>query len=530
MNVPKLVRYAAVLSLVLALSRCKNPLDGVVLRFKDPLTKSTVQLQYANANPSDTARLPRDLKIRLAGPGAPQLVNLTGGRYLAPSKEGLLGLAVSPEVTPTAQQPVRFSVVAETPGFATRTVFLSVADEKNQQQTVRLFRFVNPPQSVSLVQETVSGPALTLGTPLVNGKRERATAVLPAGTKGLDAGGKPVAGSWYLTLFHFDNRSGAAEGFTPGGYTSFHAYDRRGRRMPAFRFKPAGFFSFDAATTDGAQAVEAFSEPIAVTVSLNPDTYFDGGRLTVGDSLSLWRHDLTDGSWHQLRPLRVERDAADKPFVRASVDRVAHYALAEPSVVCEQGPVFRFQTDLKNVDLTYYAHLVDATTGAYVSDTWLDLNNGAQRGFGGMARRTLRMKIFNYTSAYGGNRSTPIFTSEPFDNCEYREISVQVNVPKPPPISVEFKFVCPQGTQPNDAFFPATLHIQYRPTGTTDWLDLARLSRTAQQASTYKLQMGKRYAFRGTANPAAGWPFFQKDTLLTKPVYLFKFQGGDACK
>jgi hypothetical protein len=526
----KLLRLTAGLSLILVLNSCQNPLEGVVLRFKDPLTRSTVQIQYTNANSSDTARLPRDLKIRLAGPGAPQLVNLTGGTYLAPSREGLLGLAVSPAVTPTAQQPVRFSVVAETAGFATKTVFLSVSDEKNQRQTVRLFRFSNPPQSVSLAQETVGAGTLTLTTPLVNGKRERATAALPAGTGGLDAAGKPVGGSWYLTLFHFDNRSGAAEGFTPGGYTSFHAYDRSGRRMPAFRFRPAGFFAFDAATTDGAQAVAAFSQPVPLTVELNPDTYFDSGRLAVGDSLQFWRYDETNGSWRELRPLRVERGTAGQPFVRASIDRVAHYALAEPSIVCEQGPVFRFQTDLTNVDLTYYAQFVDAETGAYVSDTWLDLNNGAQRGIGGMARRTLRLKIFNYTSAYGGDRSKPIFTSEPFDNCTYREISVKVTVPKPPPIRVEFKFVCPQGTRPNDAFFPATLHIQYRPTGTTDWLDLAQLSRAAQQASTYKLRMGKRYAFRGSANPSAGWPFFQKDTTLTQPVYLFKFEGGDACK
>jgi hypothetical protein len=515
-----------------ALLSCGDPLDGLTLRFKDPLTESTVQLQYVNANAADTSRIVPGLATRLAGPGVPDLVNLTGGEYLAPSREGLFGLAVDPDLTPTAAAPVLFSVVAQAPGFATRTTFVRVDDADNQEHTVRLFRFTNPPRSVSLAQETVpASGALTLQTPLVNGKQERATVVVPAGTQGLDAAGSPLREPWYLTLYHFDNRSGAAEAFTPGGYTVFGARDRQGQPVPAFRFRPAGFVSLEAATVSGTQAVAAVSQPLAVTVDLNRDTQLETGRLRLSDSISVWRFDESTRLWHQQAPVRVEQDAATGRWLaRVPVDRVAFYALAEPQWVCDQGPAFTFRSDLREVDLTYLARLVDAQTGQVVQETWLNLNDGARRRFIGLARRTMRLLIYDYTNAYGGDNTTPFFRSEPFDNCTYREIAVHLDVPPPPPVTVEFQFVCPAGTQPNEAFLPALLHLQYRPAGTNEWLELARLSRTEQRATTFRLQMGKRYAFRGSPNPAAGWPFFQRDTTLMRPVYRFRFSGGEACR
>lgn len=62
---PRWPRWATCLAAGAALLSCDNPLDGLTLRFKDPLTESTVQLQYVNANAADTSGIVPGLETRL---------------------------------------------------------------------------------------------------------------------------------------------------------------------------------------------------------------------------------------------------------------------------------------------------------------------------------------------------------------------------------------------------------------------------------------------------------------------------------
>jgi hypothetical protein len=521
MNLPRFTRLVLLAGLLSDVGLgCKNPLDGVVIKFKDPLTTGTLKITCYNP----TGGSPAGLKIALRGKDADKIVNLTGGNLIRPSEEGLLGLAVDPRYGASPEQPIEFSIVAEAPGYATRVLFVKLTDLQNREWWMYLLKPESPPQGVSLVQLVNSGKAQELTTPTVGNKQEVARFTLPANLTGLSPDGQAVR-SQQLTLTHYDNRSGTPFAFVPGGMTIYRGYDLNGQQLPVFRFLPAGFVSVDAWSPDGALNVVEFSNPYQVEMEINPNTDVGFGPVKPGSRLPLWRYDPATGHWLMLSSIVVESGVRpDKGVVRFSTAKPGFYALAGMLVVCERGPTFVFNTALSGVDLLYYGQLFNAQTGRLVSDFYTDLNNGSRRSFDGLERQPLKFKLFNRNNYTGGNADKPIFESEVFDACDTRQVSVNVSVPQPQPVSMEVKMRCADGKTLDETAFPAEVYVQYKQTGTGNWVDLAKLTRTQKTAQTYRLQMGRRYQFRASPNPATGWPIFQKDTTITQTKYLFDFK------
>jgi hypothetical protein len=131
---------------------CKNPLEDVIIKTKDALASSAIKISYYNANYSDPEKLPTDLKITITGPDADKIVNSVGGKKITYSKEGILGIAVSPDYS---TRPLKFSVVAEATGYLTSIKEFVLTDQRNYNITQGLFKKSNLPSGLSVIQENL---------------------------------------------------------------------------------------------------------------------------------------------------------------------------------------------------------------------------------------------------------------------------------------------------------------------------------------------------------------------------------------
>ncbi len=518
----------ALLTLIYA---CANPFQDLDFAFKDPLTEATVLLQYANANTSSTEKIPSNLSVAVVGDGTERIKNLTGGEVIKPSSEGLLGLAIDPQQLPTAEDPVRLSVLAEADGYLSKLTRINMSDNTNVRQTVQLLNISQPPAGVTATQQTYAGRSITLQTAELAGTGTKAEWTLPANLELKTLTGNSLVGDVRTALYYINPAMPNA--YLPGRtQTIYNAVDENDRKLSAFLFKSLAYFQLDAFTTGG-RIIQGATGNTDVTVELIGDQRLQNGQLVKeGDVVPFWRYDLTRGIWVRQNTLRIQRNAStNKLFIKTQLSNFSYYALAETQAVCEVGPTFQFQTNLNNVDIRYYAKLVDVATNQPVLETYLNLNNGATRTFSGLVQKTVRLQIFRANNHYGGDQTTPIYTSAPIDLCDSRTVVAPVSFATPPTtLNVELVVKCPEGKEVDESKLPANLYIQYQVVGTDVWRDLITMTRSVREVASNKLEMGKRYRFRATPNPAIGWPLTQRDTLLNTTTYRLNIESDNFCR
>ncbi len=510
---------------------CANPFEDIDFQFRDPLTQATVLLQYANANTGSKERIPVNLSTAVVGDYAERVKNLTGGVVIKPSSEGVLGLAIDPDQLPTASDPVRLSVLAEAKGYLSKLTRINMSDNTNIRQTVQLININEPPAGVSATQQTYEGRAITLQTAELAGSGTKAEWALPANLELKTLTGNSLTGEVRTALYYINPQS--ANTYLPGRtQTIFNAVDESDRKLPAFLFQSLAYFQLDAFTTGG-RIIQGATGNTDVTVELIPNQRLQNGQLVKeGDVIPFWRYDLNRAIWVRQNTLRIQRNAAtNKLFIKTPLSNFTYYALAETQAVCEVGPTFQFQTNLNEVDIRYYAKLVDVATNQPILETYVNLNNGSTRTFSGLVQKTVRLQIFRANNHYGGDMTTPIYTSAPIDLCDTRTVVAPVTFATPPTtLSVELNVKCSSGREVDESKLPANLYIQYQVVGTDVWRDLITMTRSVREVASNKLEIGKRYRFRATPNPAIGWPLTQRDTLLKTTVYRLDIESDNFCK
>ncbi|OZI05995.1 hypothetical protein BWI93_22175 [Siphonobacter sp. BAB-5385] len=508
---------------------CENPFEGIEFQFKDPLTQATLHIQYTDASAGSRIKTPPNLQVAVVGEDANRVKNLTGGELIKPSSEGFLGLAVDPDQLPSSQNPVTVAVWAQADGYLSRLTEWQLNTPDNVNTTVPLISASQPPAGIAASQQDHSTGAHTVQTTAINGANAQWS--LPQNTSLSTADGQNARGETKTTLYYYTPQ--AATTYLPNrSLRSFNAIGQNGQKLPAFLFQGLVFFQLEGFTREG-QVLRRTSAPTEVTVAIQPNQRLLNGQVPKeGDSLPFWMFDVTRNAWVQQASLRLQRNPQNNQlFIKTQLSQLTHYALAETQEICENGPTFRFQTNLSGVDIRYYARLVDAATNQTVYETYVDLNNGAQRTFSGMIQRTVKLQVFRANNHTGGDQITPIYVSEAVDLCDTRTITAPISFATPPTkVSLIFDVTCPEGRQVDEAKLPAELRIQYQIVGTEDWVDLITMTRTVRAVASNRLEIGKRYRFRATPNPAIGWPFTQKDTTLRQAVYRLDIQSDTFCR
>lgn len=506
---------------------CENPFKDVVFQFKDPLTKATFALHYVNANWASKEKSPKGLTIQLVGPDAGRIRNLTGGTLIKPSQEGLLGLAVDPNHLPTANDPVTVSVLSGAPEYFSRLSSYTLTNDGKVVQWIPLFNPSDPPAGVTGTQEVwKASEDQTLSTAGAVGARWQ----LPKGTVLRDAFNASASGDTRISLYTYT--PAAATRFLPGStQTIYNAADRNNTKLQAFLFQGYAFLQLDAFTGSG-QVVTSSGTTMPLTAELPADQkHPNGAPLKEGELIPFWGYDPVQKRWEQLADQKLQKNGQGKLFFSTSVSTLSYYALADTQPICENGPTFRFATDISGVDINYYGRLVEAGTNNVVYETFLNLNNGASRNFSGMIRRTVRLQVFKANDYYGGDRTTPIYQSDPVDLCDSKTLVASIKFATPPPkVSVELNIKCPSGKQLDDNLLPAQLFVQYKFSGTNDWVDLITMTREVRKVASNRLELGRRYAFRATPNPSIGWPFVQSDTTLKQTLFKLDIEYDGFCR
>jgi hypothetical protein len=520
--------YIAFILLVLALTACKDPLEGVTISIKDPIASSTVKIYYVNGNYADTARIPKNLKISIIGPDADKIVNSTGSKKISVSKEGLLGVAVSPDYT---TRPVKFKIIGESDGFLTSIEEIEISGTGNITRTAQMFKFSNLPNGMNMAIGTLTSgsggsAALTFGT---SGKGEQATMTVPVDIITKDKAGQNVEGklTWVL-----NNYSNAARNYVPSSYTFYNAIDLNNKILKPFDFNPFGFFSISI-FNEKFEQVSSFSKPVQVMVELNENTLkLDGTKLKVGDTVPFWG--FINGTWKLLANVVLGRNDSGKLFASVSVTNATYFAFGEMIEICDKGLSFTINSKLNAMDTYYLAKFLDVKTGGQVRAFYTSFNNGTNVSVTGLRPypNKVTMQLFNYNNHYGGDPNVPIYKSEPFDVCEDKKISVNVTIPEPKSVTLEITIKCPVGKVLDESQFPAVMQLQYQLSGSNpnNWTDLLTLTRTVRKVTTYKLQLGSKYNLRATTNAAQGWPFLQRDTTIKQDYFLLKLDGQGYCK
>ena len=516
-------------AIALGMYACKNPLEDIVISIKDPIATSTVKIYYINANPSDTARIPKNLKITFAGKDADKVVNSVGTQKISVSKEGLLGIAVSPNYL---TRPVKFTVIAEAEGFLPSIEEVEINGINNVEKTARMLKLNNLPKGMSIGRGKIESGnnGLVSNSIKTNGSAEQVQMNIPEGLVSKDKTGQTITGILSYTLTHYDV---AAKNYVPSSYTFSNAIGLDGKVLKPFDFNPFGFFSMSV-VNEKFERVTNFSKPVDIVIEISENyTRVNGNKIKAGEKIPFWGY--INDRWRNLSDVVLQRNEKGRLEIKVSVSDATFYAFGEMIEICEKGPSFTVSSKLTGLDTFYYAKLLDATTGVQTGGFYLSLNNGAVVNISGQRpyKNKVTMHLFNYNNHYGGDlNNNPVFKSQPFDICEDKKITVDAStLPEPKSMTLEIAIKCPEGKKIDESQFPATMQLQYQLSGTNNnWADLMTLTRTVRKIKTYKLNFGKRYNLRATTNPAQGWPFLQRDTTIKQDYYLIKLDGQGYCK
>ncbi|MBA4850539.1 hypothetical protein [Emticicia sp. BO119] len=531
------ITYPLVIAGILVLfvlSTCKNPLDGFQLLFKEPIEKAKLEIRFS----STTGKLPDNVRLIIAGKDADKIVTNLNTRNFKITKEGLIFLAVNPDIIPSAQAPVTFTVVAEAEGFTKLIKEFTFTGTGNQYYSPRFFSINTPPAGVSVNQFTLSTTtqgSLTKPSTLKTesaSKQENAWVMIQEGTVFLNSLKQPIAGEMDFVMHHFDNRSGGA--YLPEGGLARNPFDLNNASLPdAFNFSTLASFAFLEISSKQQEVARAFTKPMTINLELNPNTVNPETKslIKAGDTIPLISYSPYTGIWKIEGSSTIIKNAnTGKLECQAQIAYPAYWINGWPRWLCKQGPAFTIKSNFKDVDLLYYCVLVNTKTGNTIASYYINLNNNAVFRLGNLPKEMeeTRLKLYNYNHIYGGDRTKSIDESVNFNICESKNFSLDVtSLLVPPGIELEFDITCPKGKKLDEASIPSQMKTQFSEPGKNQWINMPTITRNATTAKTYLLRIGQKYDLRASTDGGVNWPYKQNNYLIDKKKWAFEILGDE---
>lgn len=386
--------------------------DGISLNIDTDIFRSPLSLQFVDANP-EMANTPQGLSVRIEGPDK-DLIYSTDGKRNPQAIDGILEVALDMEHIITPEDPLELTIVAEAPGYLKTVHNVVLYDTSFQFIPVNMVNLNAPPAGVSV--ETGMAPAgidgvtedVSFTTPMPNGKEEEATVSLKSGTKVMDADGNELVGDIEVQLAHFDNRSEASLNAFPGGFTATNVIDQNGEPMEPLEFVTAGFVAIDMFV--GNTEVKEFSEPVEVSIGVNPNTMDPETDQMVkeGDRIPVWSLNDDTGQWQEEGEAVVTTDANGELVATFEVTHLSWWNIDwfwrnrcswwRPITINIQSNWNTFSEGAPLVT----ARLVDANTGRRLGwqGNYYLLNNRRMRFYSVPDNRPVKLQILDGTHYY----------------------------------------------------------------------------------------------------------------------------------
>jgi len=219
MKFNKIISIALLLLLTLgavtSLDSCKfkNPIEGVKLIINYDLIKTFINIEFVDATTGEMIGQSDDTKVKviITGPNADAVLDNTGiSKEEFYSTKGFLGLALNPnsEFVPTAENPIRFTVVATLDGYISTSKTITLGQEGTFNERIVMTDISNPPSGVVVKEEKGIGDlqdGVVQEDISVRTQNDEAYLIIPGGTVIKDGNGNTLTGSLDITLVYFSN-------------------------------------------------------------------------------------------------------------------------------------------------------------------------------------------------------------------------------------------------------------------------------------------------------------------------------------
>ncbi|NRB63551.1 MAG: hypothetical protein HRU40_11110 [Saprospiraceae bacterium] len=477
--------------------------EGVVLNLDFDIFRTPLIVNFLDANPN-TTNTPNNLNVRIVGPSSDRIYTTDGRKDLAP-QDGILEVSVDREDSISINNPLELTFIAEAPGYL-KTVHTAVLyDTAFQFVPVNMISLNNLPLGVSLGRGSFqtnstggSASSTAVVTPLTGSKQERASVTVRSGTISRDANGNALSGTVDIQMVHFDNRSEESLNAFPGGLEAMNVIGPNGESMDPVEFVTAGFVALDMFV--GSSEVKTFSQPIEVTVGVNPATINPetGAVVKVGDRVPVWSLDDETGIWTFEQEAVITRNPFGQMEASFDADHLSWWNLDwfYGSRCTFRNPVtLQVNTNYESYGAPYtIAQLVDANTGArFGGARYLSLRNGSAINLYNIPTgRNLRVQFLSSASYYCQD---VLFESASFNtSCQTEFIidALQFIPDNPLLIQATVSGICER--EDNDITIRPSAWIYYRESGCGYWNWLSYVRRGNFYSN--RLVAGRTYDFR----------------------------------
>ncbi len=321
---------AAALALIIILfAGCKNPAEDVQIIVNTDIFKSPTLIQFVNANKAVEG--PQDFNVQILGPNADLVRTTTGGKVFKASS-GLLNLVLDRSAAPTPTNPVKFTVVANTPGFAPvfQDVVITSATDPNLIK-ISMADYANPAAGMGSLVATKAisngtpSTDLTFTTPTNAGIAQKTDITVAAGTGFLDAAGQVITGgSLEARIVFAGTATNGTSPIVPGGNLASNVVDGNGKRVTGdIYFISAGTVTIDMFI--GGREVKTFTKPVIVDMEVNPNMINPATKLAIkeNETIPMWSLNDETGQWKIEGLATFVKNAAGKMVARMPINHLS---------------------------------------------------------------------------------------------------------------------------------------------------------------------------------------------------------------
>ncbi|GAB3929433.1 hypothetical protein [Larkinella terrae] len=513
---------------------CQNPLENVVIGFKDPIENGIVEMRFRSLK----GAIPKTVDLTIAGADADKIVTTLNTDNFKVNEDGVLILAASPESDYSHTDPLKFLVVAQATDYLDIIQPVELADTGRHTLSPAWIKLTDPPFHLSATQLTGVNPSagITATTPAINQKKDNVTAIIAPGSELKNAGGTVLAGPFTAALVHIENRGNNAADYLPTGSILSPVTGSDGTNLGSQQLSQiAGAFSLEL-YDDQFRMAQQISKPVSCVMTLNPALLNPalGRAIQAGDAIPFYRYNRVTKRWQQEKPGLVSRNGSTGQLeCKTTLSHPELWVAGWTQAVCEEGPVFTVSSKLNQVDIRYLCKVVDADTKQELSSFYAFLNNGDRITLTHLRQnRKVQLRVYNYNDAYStGDPGQPLVETVPLATCNQTPETLDLQkLPIPPAITVSFEFACPPPTKLNESLLPSKIRLQYSPEGQRDWRDLVTLDRKNTRSMSYKLQIKKPYDIRVSTDGGTTWPLNQPHFVPDNNRLAFEIASPEFCK
>ncbi len=370
-NKIKISLLAIVLLLSVSYFGCdiKNPVDGLAVIFNTLPINTTASVQVVDAKTGEQVGYQNSETVTIAfqGKDKDKIINLIEEPVTSlKTKTGVANFAIKNDVTPTAANPVKFTIVVSANGYISNSIPVTIKSSGDKSYSINMVKTSAPPQGSSTSDETnvptdQSGNVTTETTVQTNEESTSggtASVTIPSGTQVSDSEGRPVKGNLSLTAYYVNPNSGNDLTSLPGGSLSASVVDQQGTTQDGF-IEPMALASFDL-TNDSGEQIHNFSSPIELTMEIPAGTINKSTNEIIknGDSVPVYSYDQDNGVW------KYETDGvAEGPNSKGNFDvkfQTTHLswwlvATLNTTTICNKNLVLNVVGDFTSLEVKLYA-------------------------------------------------------------------------------------------------------------------------------------------------------------------------------